>query len=644
MRRPLLAAALLVGAVALGSAPGFRFHRDVAVERAGWYRLPLDLTALGHSLPDLRDVRLQDPSGAEVPYERLPGGTPSRSIPATLQGVTPQEGGWSLLFDLGPAPGPHDRFRFVFGNAASVPGCRLEGSPDGKGWVPLATGDLFRAGEAASYQSTAFDYDATPARLLRLSWPRSAGFPQVREAAAERVAEVLPRLSREALPLTEETRGPGRVTVRLDLPGPAVTLRRLTPRWEGAGTVGVRLLAPAGGTWTALAEAVLTRPSTGEWAALALPQGTAGASVLKMELFAGGGASPKLAGVDAEYEPVSLRFYAPAPGTYRLVYGGLGMAPPAYPEGPAAPAQGEPAALVLGAEREDPAGGSSFPGLGPGSELPKARFEAAWAVTSPGAAPGDVIHLELPPDAYARLRPDLGDLRLDYGGRQVPYILWSPPDPAPASTLRGAVPKADRARAVSVLALEVPQDALPLTSLELTTDAVPFRRTVTLSWVEERRPGFEPARPTSFGWSDWRCEGAALLPCRLCIPVTPHPARRLEVLIGDGDNPPLASVDMVLWRRRHVLVFGWPGDGALTLRAGSADLSGPRYDLADLRDQLLARPSRAAALQPLDEALPPGRQRWVRWGLIGALAAAALLLLALLARALRPGPRPTSGK
>jgi hypothetical protein len=227
----------------------------------------------------------------------------------------------------------------------------------------------------------------------------------------------------------------------------------------------------------------------------------------------------------------------------------------------------------------------------------------------------------------------------------VPYLLWIAPDPAVAASLKGAAPRLDAARRASAVSLDVPQDRLPLTSLELSTEAQPFHRTVSLSWLREGRPGVEPPSQGSLGGASWFCEGSSLLPCRLSLPIYSGPSGHLEVQIEDGDNPPLVSVDAVLWRRRHLLVFAWPAKGQVTMRGGAEEVGPPRYDLADLRDQVLARPRLVAALQPLAGGPAASEQRWGRAALIGALALAALLLLGLLARALRTGPNvPRDGK
>ena len=64
-----------------------------------------------------------------------------------------------------------------------------------------------------------------------------------------------------------------------------------------------------------------------------------------------------------------------------------------------------------------------------------------------------------------------------------------------------------------------------------------------------------------------------------------------------------SPVDLALWRSRDILVFVWPREGPVTLRAGS-DAGVPQYDLKVLAPDLLARPWHAAALGPKEPEIP----------------------------------------
>jgi hypothetical protein len=116
------------------------------------------------------------------------------------------------------------------------------------------------------------------------------------------------------------------------------------------------------------------------------------------------------------------------------------------------------------------------------------------------------------------------------------------------------------------------------------------------------------------------------------LPLPGRAPRHLTVRFADGDNPPLAAVDVTVWRHGDVLLFAWPGQGNVQLLAGAPELRAPVYDLAALADALPSRPWQSAEVNlagDLQEVVPPW---WSRWVLPCILAAAGLFLLVLLRR------------
>jgi len=139
----------------------------------------------------------------------------------------------------------------------------------------------------------------------------------------------------------------------------------------------------------------------------------------------------------------------------------------------------------------------------------------------------------------------------------------------------------------------------------------------------------------------WACEGAADAPARLALRAGPVESRDLRLVFQDRDNAPLPAVDVTLWRRRHVLIFPWP-QGEITLCAGARGLQAPSYDLEALREDIIARPAAEASAAPV-EATKAGAGSWqqrpaARWVFLGALLAAAVVLLLILSRAMRQAP------
>lgn len=136
----------------------------------------------------------------------------------------------------------------------------------------------------------------------------------------------------------------------------------------------------------------------------------------------------------------------------------------------------------------------------------------------------------------------------------------------------------------------------------------------------------------------WQSAGGSEAPARLALPIRAVGAPKLRVLFEDGDNAPLSTVTVVLWRRAHTLVFPWPGEGAIELLAGSPELSPPRYDLAAAGRDLILDAEVTAMVRGVAPGGKSAESPVVRWALLIALAVAAIVLVAILGRALRGQP------
>jgi hypothetical protein len=221
----------------------------------------------------------------------------------------------------------------------------------------------------------------------------------------------------------------------------------------------------------------------------------------------------------------------------------------------------------------------------------------------------------------------------------VPYVRWSPPEPAIAVERADLRPAATAGERTSRLELALTESGLPWTAIELSTPVRAFTRRVRLLAPGADRPG-APAEPRPLGgWEPWTCGAPPPLPCRLSLAVHGAAPERVLVEFDDGDDAPLPEVDATVWRRRDLLLFLWPaGEAPLRLRAGADGLAAPDYDLEALAGPLLARPWAPAELD-LGAAGGGERKAAERWLLVLALVVGGLVLLTLLARTLA-GARP----
>lgn len=620
----------LCATMAAALEPARVYERDLDVAAAGWVRVPLDLEALRHITPDGADLRVIGPDGAEVPRRLAspparPGRRPARVIDVKPEGGA--AGGWRLTIDAGEGAPAHEQLIFDLDRRTAATAVRLEGSTDRKGWQPLAEGDLFRLGEGDDgLERTALSYPPTSVRYLRLAWPKAAGFPEVNGVELELSAG--PSIALATGDTACERGGNGAVSCRIDLPAPGTAVRRIELGLSGAGAVGYRLEAPDGGRFGVIAEGVWQRPSSETRLEtrhlLSLDAGVTSGDFLRLALYSAG-TPPELSGVRLEIAPREVAFRAESPGRYTLTYGaGAGTSPQLADE-----AETNPAVLAAGPERARPAPPLP-PAAGPGAALHLESFASSWEVAAPGASAGDVVRLDIPDGVYAAARADLGDLRLAAGPRQIPYVRWSSPEPVRAAVAWGMRAEAERRRGWSRVELDLPAARAPWTQVSIATPGGPLRRRLEVLAVRPRNP--EPSgRETTIASTVWECNPAPPLPCRALLPIEGPGASRIAVSFDDGDNAPLAEVELAVWRRRDALVFVWPG-GATPVRllAGAEGTAAPDYDLAALSGELLGRPWQAGELAPVVRDEPRG----LRFLLPVVLGLAGLGLLFLLRRIL----------
>jgi hypothetical protein len=432
--------------------------------------------------------------------------------------------------------------------------------------------------------------------------------------------------------LTIATRGapcrlaPSAAICALEIPAGQV-LRRVTVETEGSGPIGFRLHAPAESRWELLAEGVWQQGGPHEIDIGAKGSKTVAGSTLRLELSGAGG--PQVYSYVLDLEVPTVLFRAPRPGRYLLAYGGIGG-------GPATGRKQAVQALWLVPGPEEAGMPPPLPS-GPAAPLDRIRFTNGWEVSAPSAEPGDLVRLELPAQVYGVSRENLGDLRLAAGGRQVPFFRWSPPEPVYAGGGPGLEPGASDRPGESRVVVSLPSESLPLTQVHLSVPAMPLRRPVTVIYVdpERRSPKSGRAAREPAAKSTWTCVPQPPLPCRARLSLSGTAPRLLTVRLRDGDNPPLDSLGVSVWRRRDVLLFVWPEleeDGVVRLLTGARDLKAARYDLAALGPALLGRPSRTAELRR--EGAAPEKPWWGRWVMPAGVTLAAAWLVWLLRRIL----------
>jgi len=638
-RRSVLfcAGALLAFGIWAGGLP-YKYRRDLPVAAPGWVRTRVPLEVLGKLGSTGEDFAFVDPSGVPVPLFpwRAPADPPPATRAADLKDMATVPGGWRLEADLGPGPVRHRMLLLEIPGTGLAEGVTLEGSQDEKAWRVLARGSMFRLNRWGMTSKTYLDYAPTADRYLRIFWPESASFPHWKTLWVADWPEDRTEWTEEPVSFTEAWEACGEKAYALAFPKIALDRPVLVLEAPLAYPVRARVLAARDGSWVSLSETVLVpdRPLI-----VTLPRGAFEAPSC-LALGAGEYAPPVPRSMKLRYVPRYFVFKAVQAGTYAFWYGALGRAgrPGALAELPAMPEACAEAAL--GSEREQPLPDLPAPSLAMGAALPKGPFAGHWAVQAPLAKPGALTRLSVPAGLYAVSREDLGDVRLGASGRQVPYVLWSPPEGVEVVSLRRAAPKPSAETGKSQIDLELPEANLPLVSLELSAPAAPFSREVTLECLRPPAPE-EGGRGAVWSVVDraaWNCPGVSDAPARLGLRAGRLSGTKLRVTFMDGDNAPLPFVDAVLWRRGHALVFPWPESGEVELMAGAQGVYAPRYDLAALSEDIIQRPAALAdagrpAIPPQGALASPN----MKWILLVGLILAGIVLIAILARSIRTG-------
>jgi hypothetical protein len=624
--------------VAGADVQGFHYTRPIEVPSPGWVQVPLDLGAVQHMAAGGADLHVVSAAGGEIPLRIEPAASRNERRTVETFRVQPAADGWWLLVDLGAGAVPHERLDLTPLRPPLPPPDRLESSPDGTAWQPLAAGDAEPVSPSAAALPSGeipISYPVIADRYLRLHWPRRAEAPRFSAVAVEAVTG--PTLA-VASPSTDCTPGlPGATYCTLALPAAGQVVRRLALEVEGKGVIGYRLYAARDARWEPLAAGVWQPAGPGATRARHLIAGgaeTVGA-VLRLALYAAAG-RPRLVNYGVDLNLETVLFQAEAPGSYTLAYGGAPRQEAR--RRPPAPFGVRPVWLEPGPEKEGGLPPLPAAATAPAVRLASARFAASWRIAAPSAKPGTLVRLEIPARVYGAARADLGNLRLVAGDRQIPFQLESPQDPVLAGQDDNLhFSKGGRHSVDSTVEIHLAEAGLPLTQIELTTPALPLRRAVGVRYLE---PASIPAREVrqherpAVVRGTWDCRPTPPLPCSQLLPLTGRAPSVLETSVHDGDNPPLAGLGAALWRRRDVLLFVWPeGDAPVRLVAGPDTLTAPSYDLQALGDALLSYPWQPAELS---QGGVPVRSRpwWSRWVRPMILAAAAVGLLFLLRRIL----------
>lgn len=590
------------------------FRQSLDVTAPGLVQVALSPETFDAAQASLADLRLLDPTGAEVSY------LIDRRDPLTRT-LRPREG-WQVFLEGNRTRIEIDvnlRGRLValgfetpaleFLKAASLTGASAGGTR-----ALVSAYPIFRQPGGATQLLLKLPEGVWSHLTLTLDDARSKPIPITAILLhEEEFAAPPPEIA--ATRLSERIEGAGETRLTIDLGAARVPLaglrfqtdeplfiRRvnvLTRQWEN-GEVRERPL----GTGTIYRVAVEGQNAVAQ---LELAFDTQPPS-RELVLVIDNGDSPPLSvdGVAALRRSIHLVFLARQAGGFQLFSGNPRAAAPRY----------DVAALTSQLK------GATLASLKPGSlsanlefhpsePLPEIPMFAAaldvepWRFRRPvKLAPGGVQQLELTPHVLAHAQAGLGDLRLVAAGNQVPFILER------AGFTRALTPEVSRIDdpkqpRVSRWSLRLPQAQLPLTLLSCETKATLFQRETQV--IEEVPDSRGERHPRMLGSSSWirKPDGkSGRFGVKFALPPQ---TETVWLQIDNGDNPALDLEKFQVFLPVNRLLFKAPLGAAIELCYGNAKAIPPNYDLGLVAPQILAAAKSDATLADADPAGPAGQ-------------------------------------
>ena len=656
--------------------PAFTQQREILVDSAGWHHLVPDAVILGAAEPfrvvggtvqpsslvatgGLGDLRLYDDASREVPYLLVyPPREPQPRVSARPLPIPLTKFSSGFEVDLGDVR-PFDFLAISGLPTPFLKRAQLEGSGDRQRWTLLVDqGTLFDLPKEGM-KNLELDFAPGAYRYLRLTWDdsTSARMPLPPSVLVRSAGSLALPAAPVALPVGVErvASEPGVSRYTLKLPGahlPIVAIRVVVRDSNVLRAARVTEARLAGGAIypQQLGMAELKRTVRGGIAASAMDIAITSPQEDRLELAIDDHDNPPLTIVQVSAVLAQLPYLLFSTRDARPItakYGVPSLSAPVYDLA----ALGDSAAVlpystarwgdVTHLTPSAAAGASAgLPVIGAPIDADRFRWSRTIADTSAGLA-------TLPLDAAVLAHSRLVDIRIvDAQDRQVPYLfehMSGPLDDTLPALEKLPVEHTAGADVVSRYRIRLPFDSLAGARLILRTSARVFQRNVSIevpALETQRRPPGTMIMATSAVWAHAEQETPAL-PLALELPRVGKDDAVL--VIHEGDNTPLPLELPELQLPGYRLRFVSDGTGGLRLMYGRHDLATPQYDIALLAPRLIGVAASQVAMSAEGNALtPPTNAIPVRifWG---ALIAAVLVLLAIVARLVRAGPEQAAG-
>lgn len=627
-------------------------HFDASA--AGLVKMSLPVETLGAARPALEDLRLYDDAGNELPYlvERP---KPSAKVirPAKSFQVSLIPNATVITLETGLTQ-PIDGVTLESPSTDFIKSVRIEGSPDGANWQAVADGRLiFHQPNGASQLRLILPVGAWPWLRLTVDDGQRQPVPftgaQIYAADAEAAPEEPVQVA-----IGERNENPGETRLALNLGAANLDIANLEiecpdPLFTRPVTLSVPQVAEDAvreesvGRGTIYRVAIENQPASANLS-VALEMQIRSRELM---LFVHNQDSPPLAvtALRATRRPVYLLFIARSPGVHHLLTGNSRCSAPRYDLASMASnlksAAVSPIKLSPLADNPSYRAPEALPGVqaeGTALDVSEWKYRKSLKLTRDGAQ-----QLELDLDTLSHAQHGLGDLRLLYDGKQVPYILEH------TSVTRSLAPSVTattdaKDKKLSRWIIKLPNANLPVTRLSCVAQTPLFRREVSL--YEEVADERGDKHRVDLGRASWQRTPEQKSGELVLILNSAPRTDTLSLETYDGDNPPITLDKFQLVCPATRLVFKARAEEKPYLYYGNPSANSPRYDLSLVAGQLFAS-DKASASAGAEEQLKksswtenrvPGKGGVVFWGVLALVVVVLLIIISRLFPQSSPPP------
>lgn len=584
-------------------ATAWMHQQPFTATEVGITRLELPAETLNASRLQFEDIRLLTPSGTESPFIieraslRPPRSAAVRNFKSSIaDGIT--------LVEL--ETGSVDAIEAVVLDTPSanfIKAARVEASSDGTQWNEIAKNEVvFRQPGGASRLRISF---ASASHLrLRITFDDKRTLPVPFTGASIEYTDQNPSIVSQGAVIAQTVEKPRETALTVDL-GAAnlhiAILRLLVSDPVFSRRVKVSYAHDDNGTtrYTAVGSEVIYRVTTNDGLStksLEVPIHQL-LPTAKLTVTIDNGDSPPLhvSGIEATRQPVSLIFFAPETGAWKLITGNSTIPAPSYDLGAldkqlrqGNAARAHASALAANADYKEPTALPNVRPEGANIELKKYRYRRSIASDQTG-----VLRVELDAETLAHAQTSLADLRVVQNEKQIPFLVdrTNAIRSIDASIAKESDPKR---RTVSLWKVTMPLNGLPASRLSCTSSTGLFERAVTV-W-EKLKDSMGNEYRAEIGTAHWTRQSGIK---ENQFSVSLKSGRLPEgffVETDNGDNPPIEIADVKLHYGVSAVVAKLIESAPVFLYFGNDEAFAPRYDLQLVRAELLAAQKQNATL------------------------------------------------